>query len=144
MKKSIFTILLFVLSSILCGFSGIQQEYIYRDLGEYVYNMPHGDRIGVKAYIVKSRNSNQMYSQYKNVFSLVAVSTSISRNYRTDTWLYNTRIYLNGSEISFNQFPYGLTVYVSTEPTSVYYWFTNDEDIGKYYLTWESSAYVPR
>lgn len=143
MKRYITTLLLTLLSAILCGFSQSQQTHVYRDLGEYVYNMPNGDKIGVRAYILKTRNTN-INNPYKNIFTLVAHSTSISSGQLTDTWLYQTRVFLNGVEVSFNQFPEGCTVFLSTSQTSVYYWFTNDEDVGKYYLTWASSAYVSR
>lgn len=142
MKRYIITLLLTLLSAILCGFS-TPQSYVYRDLGEYVYNMPNGDKIGVRAYIIKTRNTN-LDNPYKNIFTLVAHSTSLSRGQLTDTWLYHTRVFLNDVEVSYNQFPQGCTLFLSTSQTSVYYWFTNDEDIGKYYLTWASSAYIDR
>lgn len=142
MKRYLLSILLPIIFLVLGGFKSTDPSYIYRDLGEYVYNMPNGDRIGVKAYILKTRNTH-INSPYKYIFTLVAQSTSLSRGRLTDTWLYNTRIYLNDMEVSYNQFPEGFTMFLSSSShTNVYYWFTNDEHIGKYYLTWGSSAYI--
>lgn len=121
----------------------VQQTYVYRDLGTFVANFPDGSSIGVHAYITKGSNNTGNYGQYKNVFTLVAESTSVYGGYYRATWLYGTRVFVNGAEASYSQYPNGFTAYVKAtpSPTIIYYWYTNDEFINTYYFSWSSSAY---
>jgi len=118
--------------------------YVYRDLGSYKYDFPDGSSVGVHAYILKGPNNSGYYTQYSNVFILVAESKSVFGGMYKSTWLYGTRVFMNGVEQTAQQYPAGYTAYVKTSPTTIYYWYTNDEEIGKYYFSWESSAYETR
>jgi hypothetical protein len=118
-----------------------QEIYVYRDLGTFVAKFPDGSSIGIHAYILKSSNDTGNYEQYNNVFTLVAESTSLYGGYYRPTWLYETRVFVNGVEASSTQYPVGFTAYVKTTPTIIYYWYTNDDYITNYYFSWNSSAY---
>jgi len=121
-----------------------QAPYVYRDLGAYKHGFPDGSSIGIHAYILKGANNSGYYTQYKNVFILVAESTSVYGGQYKATWLYGTRVFMNGVETTAQQYPTGYTAYVKLETTVIYSWYTNDEDVGKYYFSWESSAYEIR
>lgn len=120
------------------------QGFMYRDLGYFNYPYADGTYIKMRAYIWKQPNRSGYYPQFKYEYVLVAQSESWNGVRVTETWLYNNRIYYNGNEISYNQFPNGLTTYVATTPTSVYSWFTSDENIGNFSMSWGSSAYENR
>jgi hypothetical protein len=118
----------------------VQQSYIYRDLGTSITPLVDGSTLAIHAYIVKSRNNSGLYTQYRNAFTLVAESVSVYKGYYRATWLYETRIFVDGVQVSIQQYPLGFTAYVKTTPTVLYYWYTNDENIGTYYFSWNNSA----
>lgn len=113
----------------------------YMDLGLYTYSFSDGTSIGIHGYVVKSLNNSGHYPEYKYCYILVCDSKSVYNRRYTSTWLYTVRVFLNGSEVSAKQYPYGFSIYVKTTPTPIYYWYTNDEFLRDYYLTWGSSAY---
>jgi hypothetical protein len=120
------------------------QGYMYRSLGTYALRMQDGSLISVDAYIWRRPNNSGIYVQYKYEYVLTAVSRSVHKNQLTRTWLYGSRVFLDNSELTYNQHPNGFTVYVDLNATAIYNWYTNDENIGKFYFTWVSSAYEPR
>lgn len=120
------------------------QGYIYRTLGTYNLQMTDGSLISVEAYIWKRPNNSGIYGQFKYEYILTAVSKSVHNRQITKTWLYNTRVFLDNNELTYNQYPNGVTVYVNTSPTAIYNWYTSNENIGTFYFKWGSSAYEPR
>lgn len=145
-KKYVFYILLAFLAVFITAknvSAQSYQAYVYRDLGTYKVNYPDGSSIGIHAYVVKSPNNSGYYAEYGNQFSLVAESTSVYRNYYTETWLYGVRVFMNNVQVTYNQYPNGIaSAYIKTTPTVIYNWYTNDNDVGNYYFSWNSSAYV--
>lgn len=119
-----------------------QQTFVYRDLGTYKVNYNDGSSIAIHGYITKGKNNDYYNHQYKNKFVLVAESKSVYGGYYTETWLYGTRVFLNGEEVTVQQYPQGMTAYIKTSPTVIFTWYTNDNDVGKYLMTWEGSAYI--
>jgi len=155
MYKFILIIILFIFTSfglstknlhseILLNFELLNQGYVYRTLGTYALQMADGSLISVEAYIWKRENNSGIYKQFKYEYVLTAVSKSVHNRQTTKTWLYNTRVFLDNNELTYNQYPNGVTVYVNTSPTAIYNWYTSAENIGVFYLKWESSAYEPR
>lgn len=63
--------------------------------------------------------------------------------YLTSTWLYQTQVFVNGTEVSYDQNPLGFTAYIRTTQTILYNWYTSEEHI-KYTMKWGDSAYDPR
>jgi hypothetical protein len=120
------------------------QGYMYRTLGTYALQMQDGSLISVEAYIWKRANNSGIYAQYKYEYVLTAVSRSVHRGQLTKTWLYGSRVFMDNNELTYNLHPQGVTLYVNLGATSIYNWYTNDENVGKFYFTWVSSAYEPR
>ncbi len=118
--------------------------YLYRTLGTYTLQMTDGSLVSVHAYIWKRTNHTGIYKQYKYEYILTAVSKSIHNGELTKTWLYGTRVYLDNNELTYNQHPNGVTIYVDLRATAIYNWYTSEENIGKFYFRWESAAYEPR
>lgn len=120
------------------------QEFIYRTLGTYTLQMQDGSLVSVEAYILRRANNSGIYTQYKYEYVLTAVSRSVHNGQLTKTWLYNTRVYLDKSELTLSQYPNGVTIYVNTSPTPIYNWYTSEENIGQFFFKWAASAYEPR
>ena len=120
------------------------QGYVYRSLGTYALQMQDGSLISVEAYIWKRPNNSGIYKQFKYEYVLTAVSRSVHNGQLTKTWLYGTRVFLDNNELTYNQYPNGVTVYVDLGATAIYNWYTSAEDIGTFYFKWGSSAYEPR
>lgn len=118
--------------------------YIYRDLGIYKYAFSDNSYIKVHAYIIKRLNGSGYYSNFRYEYVLMAVSASNNGRGITETWLYNNRIYMDNVEISTHQFPNGMTTYISTTPTAIYSWYSNEDEIGIFKMKWESSVYENR
>lgn len=125
-------------------FEVVGGEKIYRDLGTYRHNFYDGTYIMVSAYILKKLNTTGHYPKFKYEYRLVAISKSHNGSRIAETWLYNNRIFLNGIEITRNQFPNGMTTFIDTTPTNIYSWFTSDESIGNLEMRWENSVYENR
>ena len=120
------------------------QGFVYRTLGTYTLQMADGSLVSVEAYIWRRPNTTGIYKQFRYEYVLTAISRSVHNNQITKTWLYNTRVFLDNNELTYNQYPNGVTIYVNTSPTSIYNWYTSDENIGTFYFKWASSAYEPR
>ena len=121
-----------------------QEGYIYRSLGTYALQMQDGSVVSVEAYIWKRPNNSGIYTQYRYEYVLTAVSRSVHNGQLTKTWLYGSRVFLDKEELTYTQYPNGVTVYVDLGATAIYNWYTSAEDIGQFYFTWASSAYEPR
>ena len=117
---------------------------IFRDLGSYYHAFNDGSYLRIYAYIVKKPNNSEYYSQYKYEYVLTAISESYNNTRICETWLYNNRIYMDNDEITMNQFPNGTTTYISTSPTPIYSWFTNENTIGSFYMKWTNAVYENR
>ena len=120
------------------------QGYVYRTLGTYTLQLADGSLVSVEAYIWKRNNNSGIYKQFKYEYVLTAVSRSVHNGQLTKTWLYNTRVFLDNNELTYNQYPNGVTIYVDLGATAIYNWYTSDENIGTFYFKWASSAYEPR
>jgi hypothetical protein len=121
----------------------VQQSNLYKNLGTFTNPYNSTTVVIVDIYVTKEINNTGQFSQYKYLFKLMMVSRSRNVNALTSTWLYNTKVFVNDTEVTFNQNPYGFTGYVRTTPTNMYSWFTNDVDV-KYGINWNDSTYDPR
>lgn len=148
MIRKIFINILLLFSFLLFSFINIKEnsdpQQIYRDLGSYRQEYNDGSILQVDAYIIKKRNNSNQYSKYLYEYQLTLVSKSQHNGYYTQTWLYGCRFTYNGNEISYNQYPNGATLYISTSPTAVYSWYTSEEEIAKFMISWSSAVYEPR
>jgi len=141
--KAIRNIVLVIMMLLLTSFGGEQQSPIYQHLGVFNYNFSTNTNVGLSSYVTKHHNVNKSYGGYRYVFYLKMISNSHNAGYLTSAWLYGTRVYVNGSEISFQQSPNGFTTYIKTTETIVYSWYTNDENMN-YSVKWADAVYDPR
>jgi hypothetical protein len=140
--KTIRNLILSFLFIVLSSF-GTQQSPIYQHLGNFNFQHNYNTNVGVSAYVTKHYNVNKAYGTYKYVYYLKMMSNSHNNGVLTSTWLYNTRVHVDGSEVSYQQTPYGFTAYIRTTETIVYTWYTNNDNVN-YGVTWGSAVYDPR
>lgn len=133
-----------VKKEIITSNKGLQQGFLYKEIGTYKNVFPDNTYVEIYAYIWKRPNRSGMYPDYKYEYVLTAISKSYNGTRITETWLYGNRIKFEGREISYNQFPNGLTTYVYTTPTAIYSWFTSAEHIGQFGMSWDNAIYENR
>lgn len=137
--------IILLLITLLLFSSATQQSPIYQHLGSYnmVINQYNNTNVSVSAYVTKHYNNvNNMYG-YKYVYYLKMRSHSHNAGTPTSTWLYGTRVYINNSEVSAAQSPYGFTMLVRTTETIVYTWYTSEESLN-FGVKWDNAVYDPR
>jgi hypothetical protein len=118
---------------------------IYRDYGVWTVELPYYNRVAVGSYI--TRNEISTFEQksisaitfFKYRYEFYFVSYSVFNNFMRNTWLYGARIYINGFEETSRQFPNGFNVYITTQPTLVY-WYETDYDNINISMTWVNSS----
>lgn len=148
MKKFIFIILMLFTFPLFSGDSTIKDNdvsyytndpNVYQNLGVFRYNFTEDTYLEIEAYVTKQINYNRNYANYEYLYNLVMVSNSNNMGQLTSTWLYNTRVYINGDEVSAYNSPNGFTALIRTTPTVVYHWYTNQFNIS-YGVNWENST----
>ena len=150
MKRYILTILLFFTLFFSNSTNNIitinhdQNGFLYEELGTYYYQFPDMTYIKIRAYVWKRTNRSGYYPQHRYEYILTAVSESFNGNRLTQTWLYENKLYIDGLELTKNQFPYGLTTYIDIKPTALYTLYTSDEKIGKFRMEWQNAVYENR
>ena len=128
-----------VLSFLLVLFSSfMQQSPIYQHLGTFNHPFNYNTNVNLSSYVTKHYNNNPNYSGFRYVFYLKMISNSHNQGILTSTWLYGTRVYVDGMEV-----PNGLTLHVRTTETIIYTWYTNNEHVG-YGIKWDDAVYDPR
>lgn len=141
MKNLVFFILLLCLSFNLFAQGG---ERIYKDFG--IWELKDGNnKIAISAYItvenaIKNKKNDGVN---KLLYNFYLLSQSIYNNDTTRTWLYGTKIFVDGVEITSTQFPEGFTIAVPTKPIKIYWYESEKKDIN-FSITWEKSIYDPR
>ena len=76
-------------------------------------------------------------------YEVYLVSKSIFEGDTTSTWLYGTKIFINGEDVLINQFPDGFVVSIRTVPTSIYTYHSTKSD-AEFEIKWEKAIYEPR
>jgi len=76
-------------------------------------------------------------------YELYMVSKSVYEGDTTNTWLYGTKIFVNGDYVLENQFPDGFVISIKTEPTLIHTYHSLNSDVN-FEVTWEKSVYEPR
>lgn len=143
MKKILFILILSLLS--LTAFAQFNPRDLYKDYGTWNVQMCCGNKIATHAYVTKSLividNSKSLITQtYKYRYQLYLVSESLHNNNLTNTWLYGAKVYINNVEVTKEQFPNGFNIYVLTEPTLVYWYETNFENLD-FLIKWVNSSF---
>lgn len=128
------------------------KEYIYQDFGVWSYNIDNDNMISVKAYVTRTRIIEYSNSEIKKntvpslplfKYELFMVSNSIHNGEKTSTWLYETKIFIDGDEVTKDQFPNGFLVSINTEPTLIYWHESVRSDV-KFKVRWDNSVHEPR
>lgn len=139
MKKLIFIICLLLFSFNMCG-----QQYnkeIYLDYG--TWSIPHGNNlIAVRAYVTREVFYEKQSNYYR--YELILESKSRYSGYLTKTWLYNARVFINGVEVTRDQFPQGFIASIGVEPTMIYWYKTPINTNIRFYIEWKDAIYEPR
>lgn len=86
----------------------------------------------------KNENPEILYS-----YEIYLVSKSVYDGDTTNTWLYETKIFINDEYVLNNQFPDGFIISIKTTPTLIHTHHSKNNDI-EFKVTWEKSIYEPR
>jgi len=163
MKKLILLFALLLLCFGLCAQNSAYNKTIYRDFG--TFKVVSGNNVvSVSAFAtiekvdpathvdegVEYKELKQQKLQKEIVipktlyhYELYLVSKSVYQGDTTSTWLYGTRIFINGEDMLESQFPDGFVIAIKTEPTSVYTYHSTKPDVN-FEIKWEKAIYEPR
>lgn len=129
----------------------VESKPVYKDYGAWSIQAEDG-QVGVRAFITKERVYDVEQKQYakeltdttpKYRYELYLESKSIYRGEPTSTWLYKARVFINGREVTYMNYPDGFTVNVTVKPTLVYWYEVPMIDLDMA-ITWESAIYENR
>lgn len=140
MKKIVFLIS-FLLLIFLNLFSQNIDKNIYKDYG--TWEIKNGNnKIVISTYITIEKDIKK---ENNNIFKydLYLKSESIYNNNVTKTWLYGTKIYIDGIEVTSDQFLEGFTILIPTQSERIYSYTTNKKNIN-FSITWKKSIYESR
>lgn len=140
--KNFLIILLFILLPIISLSQNYGKEYIHQDLGVWSNEINDNIFIEFHAYVTKSYNHDTLNND-KYRYNIIVISKSKYNNAITNTWLYGTRIYLNGEEKTKDQFPNGFIFSIGIEPTILYQIYSN-RDNNHFEIKWNKSIIEPR
>ena len=149
MKKMVLFYILLLFNVLTFSQNNVYNKTIHRDFG--TFKVVDGENIiSVSAFVTidtidivdqqKSKiiDTNKIYR-----YDVYMVSNSVYGGEKTSTWLYGTRIFINGEDVLLNQSQDGFVVLIKTEPTSIYtYKSSNPNDL--FEIKWKKSMYEPR
>jgi len=114
----------------------IEKEYIYdhvqnniREVKQEVYN--------------KKRYEQELEPEMVYHYEIYFVSRSVFDGDTTSTWVHGLKIFVDGEQQLLKQSPDGFMVSVKTEPTLVYTYHSESDDV-YFNLEWEKIIYEPR
>ena len=144
MKNIFLSILIIFFSISLYGQNSAYGKKIYEDYGTWVVKNDN-NCISISAFctvenedtIIKI-NQSDYKTQYK--YEVYLVSKSIYDSNKTNTWLYGTKIYIDGKNILENQFPDGFVILIKTKPTLIYTYHSIENNV-KFEIKWDKSIY---
>jgi hypothetical protein len=148
MKKNI-GILLFIFVIISLNAQVYSKKLVYKNYGTFNYEISLDTKIVISSFV--TRQDILTHPDYndaqKNVttipkyrYELILISNSIYNKKITKTWIYGAKIFVDGKEISDERFPSGFTAIIEIQPTTIYWFETNKENVD-ITITWESSTY---
>ena len=164
MKRIILFLAVILFGVVLCAQNSAYGKQIYKDYGTFRMMTDGGNIISVSAFATIENDENvnheavevQQVKKYNkdNVqllsaklteyhYELYMVSKSVFDSDTTSTWLYGTRIFVNGIDVLEKQFSDGFVVSIKTEPTLIYTYHSKNKDL-EFEITFEKSVYEPR
>lgn len=147
MKKIIFIILLLFAFIVLDAQSYDTKEKI-ADLGTWNKSLSTINKISVSSYVTKQKiltytdyaqKQKTVSSLPKYRYELILTSSSICGGELNKTWIYGAKIFINGCEVTHDQFPNGFTAIIETKPTTVY-WYESNTDGINIKISWQNSV----
>lgn len=140
MKKIILIVLLFF------GFVTIraqEKSMKVEDFGTWDKKISSVDKISVSSYVIKHQlllKEKAPIDSPKYRYELIVKSNSIYNGHLTKTWLFGTRVFIDGKEATNSQSPDGFTAIINMEPTVIFR-YDSSMDTVNIKITWESSKY---
>ena len=125
---------------------------LYQEYGEWVL-IDGANKVSIEAFstVEKTweRQSKSAFAEKKTLeskfhYDLYLTSKSIYLGDTTSTWIYGARIYIDGKEVTADQFPNGFTASIATKPTLIYWYVTNDSSPINLYIKWDNATYENR
>lgn len=123
------------------------KKEMYKNYGKFNRVVTPTNKIAITSYITKQRILEHANYQQKVKtvsespkyrFELVLTSESKYDGKLTKTWIYNAKVFVDGVEVTRDQFPNGFTAIIETTPTIIY-WYETSNDTVDIKITWESS-----
>lgn len=147
MKKIVLILIGFLITIAAIAQQPLQTKPIYRDYGTWSIQV-EGNTVGVRAYVTKEKIYTKTKNQYieqvqKYRYELYLESKSVYQGTSTTTWLYNARVFINGREVTYQNYPQGFTVSAGIKPTLVY-WYEVAMGELEMAITWENAIYENR
>jgi hypothetical protein len=140
--KKIFSLIILILLT-LNLFTQTQSKSQYKDFGTVEISNENNNIISIKASTTVETFIDENDANYYR-YELILESKSYYNGTKTSTWLYNTKIFINTTEVTKNQFPDGFLILINIKPTTVYWYETYETDGIEFNITWEKSIYETR
>jgi hypothetical protein len=141
MKKLIIVILLFF------GFLAInaqEKSMKVEDFGTWDKAISPANKISISSYVTKKTivypEQNKMIDMPKYRYELVLKSNSVYNGQLTKTWIFGTKVFVDGKEATVSQSPDGFTAIINTEPTIIFRYDSSLDSIN-IKITWQGSKY---
>lgn len=142
MKKLIFIIILFFGFIVVSAQSA--NKSMVEDLGTWDKTVSRADKISISSYVTKKiivyPDQNKMIDMPKYHYELVLRSNSVYNGQVTKTWIFGTKVFVDGKEATISQSPDGFTAIINTQPTVIFR-YDSSFDTVNIKITWESSKY---
>jgi hypothetical protein len=125
------------------------EKKLYADYGNWSYEISKSEMLSISSFATVQRIlSCPNYEQKRKTvaslpkyrYELYLISGSKLNNTSVKTWIFNAKIYINGIEMTFQQFPKGFTALINTDDTLIY-WYETDNNRIDIKIMWESSNF---
>jgi hypothetical protein len=146
---------LLLMFNVIANAQSYDKKELFAELGTWSYKMPergisfNSDVFGISSFVTRQKilSYNDFEIKQKTLtelpkyrYEVVLTSKSTKKNEYVSTILYSMRVFINGVEVSKEQFPQGLTVVIKAQPTPIYWYETGDDKIDVK-ITWEGCDY---
>lgn len=139
--KCIIISILFLLFPIIVISQNYGEPLIHQDLGTWSKKIDKNINIKLHGYVTKKYMNNSLIN-LKYEYNIMLISESKFNNQITDTWIYGTKIFINGNEKTKQMFPNGFVFYVTKDPIKLYQIKSNSENI-HFEIKWNKSIIEP-
>jgi hypothetical protein len=144
------------------GQSPISEKMIYEDFGTWSLDV-NNDKVSISAFAtiellsepiqeyelelqMQQKKRKEVIETTKTIrrYELYLKSNSVFNGDTTSTWIYGGRVFINGVEVTGEQFPNGFTILIEKEPTLVYWHETTSLEKINFYVNWQNAIYENR